>query len=162
MKKLNSYNVQIWVGLKEGYGDIIHSLDEVKLLCQKYVDVKKQCVTVTATEFIYTEGNEPGAIIGFISYPRFPKEHKEIDERALELASILIKELGQKRVTVTTPEESIMLENENNNSDMVEEKVDLYIDNKYICPRCKQKTLQVMNAGSFCLNVLCKFALANG
>lgn len=111
-KITTSYNVQIWCGLKEGYDGIVHTIDEVNSVCQKYVDAKKECVTVSPTSFIYTDGNEPGVVVGFISYPRFPKGDWEILSRAKELAEILMKEFNQNRVTITTPEVSIMLENE--------------------------------------------------
>lgn len=115
-----AWNVQIWVGLKENYKDDCttlkalpyvktHSIKEVERICQKFVDKEKDCVTVTPTKFIYTGGKEEGAIIGFIQYPRFQKHSKEITDRAVKLAEQLMKELNQCRVTVTTPEWSIMI-----------------------------------------------------
>lgn len=37
MNVVPSYNVQIWVGLREGYTDIVHTIDEVNKICQEYV-----------------------------------------------------------------------------------------------------------------------------
>lgn len=113
MKITNTYNVQIWVGLRKQYSDVIFQLDHVRDICKTFVNDKKDCVTITPTEFVYVDGGEPGVIVGFIQYPRFERLEKEITDRALELAKILMIGLQQHRVTVTTPNTSIMLENEN-------------------------------------------------
>ena len=112
MKIFKSYNVQIWVGLKKHYTDKVYTLDDVRCICDDWVNNVKACVTITPTEFRYVNGNELGVIVGFIQYPRFPNTEEEIRGRALNLAEILMYELEQYRVTVTTPTESIMLENE--------------------------------------------------
>ena len=78
MKITKGYNVQIWCGLKERDTEYLHSIEEVKTICQKFVDEVGQCVSVTPTEFIYTKGNEEGVVVGFIIYPRFPKKKKQI------------------------------------------------------------------------------------
>jgi len=112
MKTLKSYNVQIWVGLKETYNDEkIHTIDDVRIICDEFVNKIKDCVTISPTEYRYVNGNEPGVIVGYISYPRFPRSRKEIRKRALELAKRLMIQLNQYRVTVTTPYKSYMLEN---------------------------------------------------
>lgn len=113
MKIKEAYNVQIWVGLRKQYTNEIATLDDIRKICQSFVDDEKDCVTITPTEFVYVNGNEPGAIIGFINYPRFSRSEIEIKNRAIKLAEILMKELKQYRVTITTPEYSIMLENDN-------------------------------------------------
>lgn len=110
VKTVNSYNVQIWVGLKVGYSESTWSILELKAICQKYVNEKSYCVTVTPTEFIYKNGNEPGAIVGLVNYPRFPKTKKEIRKHAFKIAKILKKELKQFRVSITTPKKTFMLE----------------------------------------------------
>lgn len=111
MKILRSYNVQIWVGLKEQYSDKIHTIDDVRIICDKWVNGVKDCVTITPTEFRYVDGYENGVIVGYINYPRFPRTRKEIRRRALLLGEKLMRELGQYKVTVTTPFKSYMLEN---------------------------------------------------
>jgi hypothetical protein len=113
MKILRSYNVQIWVGLKECYqNDKIHTIDDVRVICDKWVNEIKDCVTITPTEFRYVDGNEIGVIVGYINYPRFPRTRKIIRSRALKLAEELMIELRQYKVTVTTPFKSYMLENQ--------------------------------------------------
>lgn len=111
MNVVPNYNVQIWVGLREGYTDIVHTIDEVNQICQEYVKYG-DCVTVTHTQFIYTGGNEPGVIIGYIKYPRFVRTDIEIKNSAIELANIFLDKFKQNRITITTPDSSIMIENE--------------------------------------------------
>ena len=110
MTELDSYNVQIWVGLRVGYTDTIHTMEEVEKICDAYVNEVKDCVTITPTQFRYVDGNEPGVIVGYINYPRFPRTPKEITTRALALGEVLMYGLDQNRVSVTTPDKTYMLE----------------------------------------------------
>ena len=106
-----SFNVQIWVGLRREYSNIVHAIDDVRKICDEYIEnVSGDCVTITPTEFRYLDGSEPGVIVGFINYPRFPRTEAEITRRALELAKMLKEGLGQLRVSVTAPEKTYMLE----------------------------------------------------
>ncbi len=110
MKITESFNIQIWVGLRVGYSENFHTMDQVRELCDQYVNEIKDCVTITPTEFRYVDGNEPGVIVGYINYPRFPRTQEEIYDRALGLAKVLMYGLDQNRVTITTPDKTIMLE----------------------------------------------------
>ena len=113
MKSLKTYKVEIWVGLKEGYDStFIHTVDDVRIICDKWVNEVKDCVTITPTEFHYVDGAEPGVIIGLIAYPRFLRRPKSIRKRAFKLAEILMVELKQHRLTVVTTKKSYMLENQ--------------------------------------------------
>ena len=105
-----AYNVQLWCGLKEGYDGITHSITEVEEVCQKYVNQQKTCITVTPTKFIYVDGKEEGFVIGFITYPRFTKTKEQTLQEAIDLGKILLVAFKQFRLTVTTPDLSIMLE----------------------------------------------------
>lgn len=112
MKKgiLNSFNIQIWVGLRHFYeNDSVYTINDVRKICDKFVNKVKDCITITPTEFWYVDGCEPGVIVGYINHPRFPRTEEEVKERALELAELLMNDLYQYRVTITTPKESIML-----------------------------------------------------
>lgn len=114
MKKLKSYNVNIYCGLQETYNKTkLHSIDEAYRICDDFVNEVKDCVSVTETNFRYVDGYEKGIIVGYINYPRFPRTDKEILERALLLADKLMIGLNQFRVTIVTNKESIMLENNN-------------------------------------------------
>jgi hypothetical protein len=90
--KTHSYNIQIWVGLLENYEEDcitpstktkLHTIEEVEGICQRYVNKEKHCVTVTPTKFIYTGGNEPGAVIGLIQYPRFERHSQTLTNEAI-------------------------------------------------------------------------------
>lgn len=109
---MKSHNIQIWCGLRSGYTDHIHALDDVRTICDDFVNEIGDCISITPTEFRYVNGHEPGVIVGYIQYPRFPRTENEIDRRAYSLAELLMQGLHQNRVTITTPTQSIMLENE--------------------------------------------------
>ena len=116
-KSETSFNVQIWVGLREAYSDKIHTIDEVRTICDTFVNTLDEnglgdCVSITPTEFRYTNGWEPGVIIGYINYPRFPRGFIKITNKALELAELLKDGLGQIRVSVSTPRLTYLVENE--------------------------------------------------
>ena len=114
-KVVPTWQAQLFLGLRAGYSDVIFSVDEVYRICQEYVDRIGWCVTVTPTKFIYKGGHEPGVIIGVIDYPRFPNNHNILRERIIELAKSLLAELGQFRVSIVFPDETIMLEKEDEN-----------------------------------------------
>lgn len=109
--KVKSFSVSIYVGLYCRNSGITHQLYELRRICQDYVDSTGLCVTVTPTHFMYTNGNEPGAIVGLINYPRFPSSPEEIKKTALELATILMEKLNQYRVSIDFPEETLMISN---------------------------------------------------
>jgi hypothetical protein len=71
--------------------------------CGAYCDEVGLCVTVTLTDYVYTNGTEGGLIIGLINYPRFPSEPGQIEARAIELGMRLREALGQESFTVQTP-----------------------------------------------------------
>lgn len=79
---------------------------DAERICSDFCDEVGLCVTVTATEYIYTGGWESGVTVGFINYPRFPKEAGEIEQRALELAQRLREGLGQESFSIQTPDET--------------------------------------------------------
>lgn len=110
--EVKTYFANIYVGLRVGYRNEINSIDKVNNICQDYCNKISYCVTITPTKFVYKNGEEPGAIIGLINYPRFPSEEDQILKKALDLAEILQKELKQYRVSIVTPDKTIMLEDE--------------------------------------------------
>jgi len=70
------------------------------------------CVSVQASTFVYTGGQQSGASVGLINYPKFPKTGAEIDAAALSLAHFLLRETMQKSCSVVTPAITYYLENE--------------------------------------------------
>jgi hypothetical protein len=103
----------IYVGFREGRSaeapKRVHSLDEARGVVQAYCDEVGLCVTLTPTEYVYTKGGEPGCIVGLINYPRFPSTRKQIRDHALVLGERLRVALGQFKVTVVMPDETVML-----------------------------------------------------
>jgi len=84
-------------------------MDEARAICQQYVDEASWCFSLTATEFIYKNGNESGCVVGLIYYPRFPTSNATIREHALAIGEQLRQAFGQFRVSVCFPDETIML-----------------------------------------------------
>lgn len=105
--------ITIHCGLYNRDTGITHRLEDAKKVCQQFVDEVGQCVSVTATEYIYTRGHEPGLIVGFINYPRFPSDLRTIENQAVDLATRLMLAMEQYRVSVITPERTLMLSNPN-------------------------------------------------
>lgn len=112
MKSVPTYTATIYVGLRVGRSaepaKIVHSLADASRICQEYVDAAGLCVTVTPTTFIYTNGGEPGCIVGLIN-PRFPSTQAAIRAHALALAELLLVGLEQFKVSVVLPDETVML-----------------------------------------------------
>ena len=112
MKTTNeSYNVQIWLGLKNIVTNEECPIQKIEDYIQFHCDKIGECVTITPTRFIYTKGNENGVVIGYINYPRFPKDKQVIEDNAVALAKELMMLANQCRVTVTTPENTYMFSN---------------------------------------------------
>jgi len=78
-------------------------IDQAKRVCVDYCWNIGLCVTVTATEYIYTGGRETGFVVGLLNYPRFPAPPAEIDEKASTLAQMLMRELCQWSALIPTP-----------------------------------------------------------
>ena len=90
----SSYPVSIFIA-----GDA----QRARELCRAYCDRTGFCVTVTPTDYVYTDGEESGVIVGIINYPRFPATPTLLWQRALELAHELRAGLGQESFSVQSP-----------------------------------------------------------
>ena len=112
MKAAETFFATLYIGSREHYDGILHNLDDVEKICQDYVDDVGLCITITPTKYVYKNGNEDGCAIGLINYPRFPSDSESITRTAVELATILMKEFNQYRVSIVTPNQTITLENE--------------------------------------------------
>jgi len=113
MKIVKTFTATIYVGFREGRGSdppvVIHGISEVLAVAQEYCDQVGLCVTVTQTQYIYTSGREAGCAVGLINYPRFPSTPEQIRAHALELAGRLRDRLGQFKVSVVMPDETVMI-----------------------------------------------------
>ena len=112
MKVVSTFTAQIAVGFKN-----IDTGEELsgriaRKICQDYCDDVGLCVTVTETEFIYTDGNERGCLVGLINYPRFPSTPENILEHALALAKLLLDAYCQYKVSVICSDRTYMIERE--------------------------------------------------
>ena len=107
MKSVETITAKIYLGLREGYTNKLHTIDEVKNFMQDYTDKTSFCVTITPTTFVYKGGRENGAIIGLINYPRFPKTKKELKRRAEEIANLCKNKYKQKRVSIEYQDKTI-------------------------------------------------------
>lgn len=112
MKTVPTFTAHIYVGLKDIDTNVVPDESLLRNVCQKYCDETGFCVTFTKTEYIYTKGNEPGFIVGIINYPRFPSEVSKVKERALTLSKLLLKEANQYKVSIVFPDETVMIERE--------------------------------------------------
>jgi hypothetical protein len=112
MKVTKTWEAKIFVGLRAGYSDKLYDISKLLGVCQGYCNEIGWCVTVTPTTFIYKNGNEEGAIVGIIDYPRFPSNKDELTKRCIELAKMMMKATEQLRVTVVFPDDTVLLEAE--------------------------------------------------
>ena len=104
-----TYTATIYVGMKEGYDGLVHTQQEAEDILRGYCDSVGLCVTVTPINFIYTNGDEPGLAVGLINYPRFPDAPDGIRGKAREIGWALLAAMGQQRVSIVCPDETIML-----------------------------------------------------
>lgn len=108
--KVTSYTAQIYVGMRERNTDQVRSIQMAREWLQNHVNEHGLCVTLTATEYIYTNGSEPGFIIGIINYPRFPSTPEIIRNRAFIIANAMRELFRQGKTTIVFPDESVMFE----------------------------------------------------
>jgi hypothetical protein len=99
--KTTTYKATIYIA-----GD----LAQIEACCRRFC-LRGLCVTVTPTSYVFTGGQESGAIVGLINYPRFPADSEKIDEHARALATELMRECCQRSCTVETPDESEWMQN---------------------------------------------------
>lgn len=85
---------------------IAGDLATARQVCRAFCSIGL-CVTVEATEFIYTGGAETGVRIGLLNYPRFPTEPADILGKARALADFLRERLCQHSWLIVTPTETI-------------------------------------------------------
>lgn len=81
-------------------------IDVIKQICRQDVKENPLCVTVEPTTFIYTGGEEQGAVVGLINYPRFPSDRQSIYNRARQLAVTLLDKTYQRSILLMTPYET--------------------------------------------------------
>jgi len=87
-----SYSVKIYIA---GPIDLIHQS------CRKFVNRTRICVNVTPNHYIFPYGEQPGAIIELIQYPKYPAQNEDIFLTAIELGYAICEECHQGSFTIT-------------------------------------------------------------
>ena len=121
MVSIPTFTATIYCGTYVRHGDYFHDVKEAYNICSNYCNEIGLCVSITETEFVYTNGFEPGIAVGFINYPRFPDDPYRIRDKAIELGKRLLDKMEQCRVSIVCSypsvpssrlNETIMLTNE--------------------------------------------------
>lgn len=84
-------------------------IEKIKDACRGFCLARGLCVTVEPTAFIYTGGEEQGAVIGLVNYPRFPQSPDEINRTARDLAEAILAKCYQHSVLIVRPDASIWI-----------------------------------------------------
>lgn len=92
-----SYTVRIWMA-----GDY----NEARRIVRRFCSNRGACFAVQQADYIYTGGEEAGICVTLIHYPRFPSTPTALYEKAHDLASLLMDELGQTSFTIDAPDET--------------------------------------------------------
>lgn len=126
-------------------------LDVIEHVCRRETLFEGLCVTVEPTKFIYTGGEETGAVVGLINYPRFPKNDDLILERATRLAYNLLVDTCQQSVLIMTPQEtwwySIRPEDNNPPAPEEDDPNSEYWRNEYV-KACRETGTLHLDSGS--------------
>lgn len=97
--KCESYTATIYVA---------GEMHRIKDICADFC-TKGFCVSIQETEYIYTGGQQKGASVTIINYPRFPRSKEDIQREAGQLATRLIEEGYQESCTIVYPDESVYI-----------------------------------------------------
>lgn len=89
-----SYTVQVFIA------GPLHRIEDV---CREFCYREGLCVSVEPTRFIYTGGEETGAAIRLVNYPRFPTTPRALALTARRLAKELIEKCHQETALVVSP-----------------------------------------------------------
>jgi hypothetical protein len=113
-----TFRAEIYVGAYDTEEDFTRPVAEIKETCQFFVQDEGLCVNVRETWYSYGDGegeggNEPGAVVELIHYPRFPRDNPEesITVQALNLAEVLMERMNQERISVVCSDETYTLQN---------------------------------------------------
>lgn len=82
-------------------------IDIIKQKCREYCKKNPLCVNVQETLFIYDGGEEYGACVELINYPKFPKHIKAIRAIAKDLALELREVTYQDSILVMDSEQTV-------------------------------------------------------
>lgn len=76
---------------------------EIKQTCRHWVKENPCCVNVSKTSFIYPGGEETGACVELVNYPKFARSSEEILEAAKALGFEIKAATAQDSFLIATP-----------------------------------------------------------
>lgn len=79
-------------------------IDVIKQTCRRWCKENPSCVNVSETSFIYCGGEETGAIVEFLNYPKFGACSNTIFDKAKDLGFRLKEETAQDSFLIATRE----------------------------------------------------------
>lgn len=82
-------------------------IEVAKQILRREAMAKGMCVTIEPTLYLYTGGEEAGYVVGFINYPRFPKEPELLFAEAKRIAELLRTETYQHSYTLMAPDTTV-------------------------------------------------------
>lgn len=121
IKKAETFEVKLYIGSMFGYHGDSFTKEELKEevgIIQKQFKEKYTFesgvipVRITQTEFISEDYSEKGWELAAINYPRFEKAESTIITFMYELARHLLVRFNQHRISLITPKETVLFEEE--------------------------------------------------
>lgn len=85
---------------------IAGQIELIKSICAEYCS-DGFCVSIAPVDYIYKYGQESGAAIKIINYPRFPETNERLTLKAEKLGFLLAEKLHQGSFTVQANTETI-------------------------------------------------------
>jgi hypothetical protein len=73
-----------------------------------------RCVFVESGSYIYPGAREEGVKVTLVNYPRYPASQDDINERAMLMASVLIRDMYQHSAMIVTPTETVWVTHRHN------------------------------------------------
>lgn len=119
VKKADTYEVRLYIGRRYGYHGDEFSLEDLKKEVGNIQKTFKENYTfesgvipvrITKTEFVSEDYSEEGWELAAINYPRFQKAKSTILVFMTELARHLLVKFNQHRISIITPEETVLFE----------------------------------------------------
>ena len=114
--KIKTFQASIFIGLEYGYTQkqinenlVIESLSEL----QKQLSAEKNIflsASVSKTNIVLNDQNEPHLKIDFINYPKFPQSEEIFKDEVLHFGKELMKQFEQNRILIIYTDETIMFE----------------------------------------------------
>ena len=114
--KIKTFQASIFIGLEYGYTQkqinenlVIESLSEL----QKQLSAEKNIflsASVSKTNIVLNDQNEPHLKIDFINYPKFPLSEEIFKDEVLHFGKELMKQFEQNRILIIYTYETVMLE----------------------------------------------------